>query len=388
MWICRMRVLCLWLILVGMPISVVAQTTLAGEIEFGSRFFPEDGLSARQKQFFPVFQGTLRADRVSERGNHHWRLNVFGRADVRDRRQSHAELREATWAWRPNQTWDVRGGILADEWGFTESNTVIDIVNQRDQLEAPNGDAKLGQPGLSLASRLPAGRLTVYALPWHRTWRFAGSAGRFRPPVKLDEDERANATPAWAAHWDLKKRRFEIGLSQFKGVSREPAIDAAAVGFRAIYPVVHQTGAALQLVLGTGLLKADLVHVRSRERPSFTGFTVGGELPVTLGATDLTVLAEFTYDQRGRDAPTGLDRDLLMAARWSANNAAGTEATAGSMIDMRSGAQTLRASISRRLSAAWRWTAESHVLVHPHQGEFGYWLRRDSFIQVGIARFF
>jgi hypothetical protein len=79
--------------------------------------------TAQQKQFFPVFQGTLRADRVSERGHHHWRLNVFGRADVRDRRQSHAELREATWAWRPNQTWDVRGGILADEWGQRGTNS-------------------------------------------------------------------------------------------------------------------------------------------------------------------------------------------------------------------------------------------------------------------------
>src|SRR5215218_9057880 len=94
----QMRELCLWLILVGMPIPVVAQTTVAGEIEVGFRLFPEDGLSEQQKQFFPVIQGTLRAARVSERGNHHWRLNVFGRADVRDPRESHAELREATWA--------------------------------------------------------------------------------------------------------------------------------------------------------------------------------------------------------------------------------------------------------------------------------------------------
>ena len=88
------------------------------------------------------------------------------------------------------------------------------------------------------------------------------------------------------------------------------------------------------------------------------------------------------------EAPTGLDRDLLVAARWSANNAAGTEATASSVIDVSSGSQTLRATISRRLSATWRWTAESHILVHPQPREFSYWLRRDSFVQVGISRFF
>jgi hypothetical protein len=177
-------------------------------------------------------------------------------------------------------------------------------------------------------------------------------------------------------------------FSRFQGVSREPSMETVAAGFRAIYPVVHQTTAELQLLVGTGLLKADVVHVRSRERPSFTGFTVGAEWPLTLGATDLTVLTEFTYDQRGIEAPTGLDRDLLVAARWSANNAAGTDATVSSMIDVRSGTHTLRATISRRLSATWKWTAESHVLRHSQQGEFGYWLRRDSFVQVGIARFF
>ena len=386
--ILRPRLLCVWLILVWMPVEVAAQTTLAGEIEVGARFFPEDGLAAKQRQLFPVVQGTLLAARVSERRNHHWRLNLFGRVDVRDQRQSHADVREATWAWRPRQTWDVRGGILADEWGFTESNTVIDVVNQRDQLEAPNGDAKLGQPGVSFASRLPAGRLTVYALPWHRTWQFAGSAGRFRPPMRVDEHHTSGRSSAWAARWDLRKRRFEMGLSHFQGMSREPLMDAVAAGLRTIYPVVHQTGVELQLVVGTGLLKADIVRVRSRERHSFTGFTVGAEWPLTLGAADLTVLTEFTYDQRGLEAPTGLDRDLLVAARWSANNAAGTEATASSVIDLYSGSQTLRATISRRLSATWKWTAESHVLVHPQQTEFGYWLRRDSFVQVGIARFF
>ena len=286
--ILRPRLLCVWLILVSMPVEVAAQTTLAGEIEIGARLFPEDGFSPQQVQLFPVFQGTLLATRVSEQRNHHWRLNVFGRVDVRDQRQSHADVREATWTWRPNQTWNVRGGILADEWGFTESNTVIDIVNQRDQLEAPNSDAKLGQPGVSFASRLPAGRLTVYALPWHRTLQFAGSAGRFRPLVKLDEPHTSGRSSAWAARWDLRKRRLEMGLSHFQGVSREPSMGAVAAGFRAIYPVVHQTGAELQLLVGSGLLKADIIRVSSRERPSFTGLTVGAEWPLTLGATDLT----------------------------------------------------------------------------------------------------
>jgi hypothetical protein len=154
------------------------------------------------------------------------------------------------------------------------------------------------------------------------------------------------------------------------------------------YPIIHQTGAQLQLLVGTGLLKLDIAHVKPRQRASFTGFTLGGEWPMALGAADLTVLAEFTYDQRGVQAPTGLDRDLLLAARWNPNNAAGTDATASTMIDVQSGAQTLRAKFSRRLSATWRWTADAHILARQQQGDFSYWLRRDSFVQVAIARFF
>jgi hypothetical protein len=112
-------VLFLWLILIAIPTRGSAQTTLGGSVEVGARFFPSEGLSAPQGQFFPVFQGTLQTARGSE--HHRWRLNLFGRADVRDRRSSHADLREATWAWLPNQTWEVRGGILAEKWSFTES---------------------------------------------------------------------------------------------------------------------------------------------------------------------------------------------------------------------------------------------------------------------------
>src|SRR5215203_39161 len=379
-------VLFLWLILIAIPTRGSTQPTLGGSVEVGARFFPSEGLSAPQGQFFPVFQGTLQTARGSE--HHRWRFNLFGRADVRDRRSSHADVREATWAWLPNQTWEMRGGILAEKWSFTESNAVVNVVNQRDQLEAPNGDARLGQPGVSLAIRLPAGRLTVYSLPWHRSWRFAGAPGRFRPPTELDRPETARGTAAYAARWDVRARRIEIGLSYFEGVSRDPAIETAGAAYRVIYPVVHHTGAQLQLLVGPSLLKLDIAHVKPREKASFIGFTLGGEGPLTLGAADLTVLAEFTYDQRGVQAPTGLDRDLLLAARWNPNNAAGTEATASTMIDVRSGAQMLRAKFSRRLSATWRWTAEAHVLARQRRGDFSYWLRRDSFVQVAIARFF
>jgi hypothetical protein len=51
-------------------------------------------------------------------------------------------------------------------------------------------------------------------------------------------------------------------------------------GCEPIYPVVHQTGVELQLVVGTGLLKADIVRVRSPERHAFIGFTVGAEMAV------------------------------------------------------------------------------------------------------------
>ena len=109
---------------------------------------------------------------------------------------------------------------------------------------------------------------------------------------------------------------------------------------------------------------------------------------MTLGAADLTVLTEFTYDQRGMAAPTGLDRDLLVAGAVECQQCRWYRSEASSMIDLSRGSQTLRATISRRLSATWKWTAESHILVHPQQREYGYWLRRDSFVQVGIARFF
>ena len=75
-------------------------------------------------------------------------LKPFARMDSQDSERTHADLREALWL-HANGPWQTRVGSGQTFWGVTEGAHVVDIVNQTDTLENPEGDARLGQPMLN-----------------------------------------------------------------------------------------------------------------------------------------------------------------------------------------------------------------------------------------------
>jgi len=366
---------------------------LSGWLESEMRLFPQAGLYPTQDRVYPAVGGEMRLAGTLAQQEHRWTVTGFARGDLNDRHRSHVEIREASWTWQPAD-WQLRAGMLMDFWGVTESNRLVDVVNQRDQREAPDVDAKLGQPGVVWTGPAAGGTLEVLALTYHRPRAFSLGHARFRPPptfvpTPLYESAAGRHRVDWAGRWSTRARALDVGLSHFWGTSREPEFrpDSAP---QPRYAVMHQTGLDAQLTLGALLLKAEAIR-RNAARNTVGAVTMGGEYVLgNVAGTggDVVVFAELTLDERRARTLTGLDRDLFLAARWNANDEAGTELTVGGTLDLARGANVVRLQGSRRWSGSWRAVGEAHLIGGQRAPEFGYSMRRDSFVRAAVARHF
>ena len=365
---------------------------LSGWLETEVRVFPHDGLYPQQRTTYPALGGELRLTGTLPGGAHRWAVTGFARGDIEDGHRSHVELREATWVWQI-AGWQLRGGILTNFWGVTESNRLVDVVNQRDEREVPDMDAKLGQPGIAFAGPVAGGTLEVLALTYHRPRAFGFGAGRFRPPptvvdAPVYESAAGRHRIDWAGRWSTRAGAVDVGLSHFWGTSRDPEFrDGAAPQPR--YAVIHQTGLDAQLTLGALLVKAEMI--RREDSTAIGAVTTGVEYTVgdvAASGSDVVIFAELTLDERHGRAPTVFDRDLFLAVRWNPNDAAGSELAVAGTLDLTSGAHVVRLEGSRRWSGSWRVVGDVHLIGGQRPTELGYTMRRDSFVRAAITRHF
>ena len=83
-------------------------------------------------------------------GNNSFNFKGFARIDQYDDERTHADIRELNWL-GVGDKWELRVGIGKVFWGVTESQHLVDIINQTDAVENLDGEEKLGQPMIDLA---------------------------------------------------------------------------------------------------------------------------------------------------------------------------------------------------------------------------------------------
>ena len=363
---------------------------ISGWIESELRLFPNEGLYALQRRTYPALGSELRAEGALGRGVFRWNVTGFARAGLGDDHRSHVELREASWTWQPAR-WQLRAGMLMNFWGVTESNRLVDVVNQRDDRESPDIDAKLGQPGIAWTGPAAGGTLELLALTYHRPRAFGVGAGRFRPPpdfvaTPLYESAAGRHRVDWAGRWSAQKGALDVGLSHFWGTAREPRFRNGDAP-QPRYDIMHQTGLDAQVTLGALLLKAEAIR-RNEDGTTIGAATTGVEYvlgSIAPTGSDVVMFAELTFDERRHHTVTGLDRDLFLAVRWSPNDVAGTELTVGGTLDLTRGAHILRFEGSRRWSERWRVVTEAYLIGAQRAPELGHLMRRDSFVRAAVA---
>ncbi|MFQ5580036.1 MAG: hypothetical protein ACE5FZ_05440 [Nitrospiria bacterium] len=332
---------------------------------------------------------------------HEWKESSFTavpffRLDSADSRRSHVDIREFFFLWYP-ESFELGVGIRKVFWGVTESQHLVDIINQTDLVELPDGEEKLGQPMINLSILRDWGILDVYLLPYFRERTFPGLKGRLRFPLVVDTDQTQYESGAKQHHFDVAARYgqtfgdWDVGLSHFQGTGREPSLVPGrdASGSPVLIPryeQIGQTGLELQKVAEAWLWKLELIH-RVGQGDSFEAWTGGFEYTFSAifrTKIDLGIIGEWLHDSRGNAATTPFEEDLMAGARLALNDMASTELLFGMIQDLDHSARIFSLEASRRLTEHWKIEVEALIFNQQSPGELLSSQGDDDFLQASL----
>ena len=339
-------------------------------------------------------------------GSHRATLIPFGRYDSLDSRRSHADLREANWLYKGNG-WNLQAGVGKVFWGVTESRHLIDIVNQTDEVESIRGEDKLGQPMMNLNVATRYGNLNLLYLPYFRERTYPSVKGRlrFELPVDTIQAQIQNANhwhPDWALRWSHTFGRWDVGISYFSGISREPRLIPNSftrpTALIPVYELINQVGVDIQGAVGKWLFKLEAM---TRDVPGkrFAAAVAGleyTESDIWGSGADLGLLLEYQYDGREKlsrttltnSLPTPNNNDIFAGLRLALNDEQNSQVLVGVTVDIDTRATITSIKGSRRFGDNWKVEVESLAFFRVPQSDILIGPSRDDYVQIRLIRFF
>ncbi|TSE05058.1 MULTISPECIES: hypothetical protein [Aquimarina] len=367
------------------------------ELESEYRYFYDDALFEDQKDHFPSF--AIRPEYAIDWNKGYESINFKGffRLDVDDER-THWDIRELYYQ-KAKNNWEFSLGLKKVYWGVTESNHLVDIINQTDAVETFDGEEKLGQPMAQFTwITQNLGTFDFFYLPYHRKRTFAGEKGRLRFPVVIDKEDlqyessaeewRQDIAFRWKHYFDI----VDIGVSHFYGTGREPLFDFDATGnINAFYPVINQTGLELQITHDAFLWKLESIY-RNADAQDFFALVAGLEYTfsnIDGNGLDIGLLGEYLYDERDELALNALQNDLFFGSRIAFNDTQDTSILIGGITDLESDSTIFSLEASRRFGSSWTAEVEARIFNNIDQNELILSnFREDSFFRISISKYF
>ncbi|MEM8988838.1 MAG: hypothetical protein AAGD08_00380 [Pseudomonadota bacterium] len=329
------------------------------------------------------------------------RVTPFARYDIQDDRRTHADLREAKVDYTSGD-WTFRIGADTVFWGKTEAVRLVNIINQVDAIEDLDEEDLLGQPMLRVGYLADLGEFSAFFLPYFRERPFPGEDGRLRfdPPVNtanpIYETEAEEFTPSFALRYSGFIGEFDLGLSYFHGLGRDPSLFFDGTELLPVYQRINQVGIDGQFTSGATLWKLEGIFRQGEKNAQFEeevfGALTGGLEHTLFGIfesnADLGIIAEGAWDSRGDDAQTTFENDAIGGVRLSLNDTQDTAFLVTSSVDVTDGSVGLRMEAERRVGENWTLELEAVGFVNQPSGTFDGAFADDSFVRLKIKRFF
>jgi len=324
----------------------------------------------------------------------------YFRYSQHDSRRTHFDIRELTWM-KIAETWELRVGIRKLFWGVTESQHLVNIINQTDLVENTDTEDKLGQPMINLALINDWGTLDLFLLTGFRERTFPGVEGRLRtfPPIDIDnahfEKRGIQRHLAYAFRWSKTMGDWDLGFSHFYGTNRDPLLLPKLDKFGnprllPFYEMINQTGLDLQVTKDSWLWKLEAIF-RSSKTDDYFASTAGFEytfFDVYGTGLDVGVLGEYLYDSRGQNPQTLFQDDFLVATRIAFNDVQNTEILAGVIIDRTTSAKFYNIEASRRFGDSWKLELEARFLSGIPKADPAHTLGNDDHIRAELSYHF
>lgn len=366
---------------------------VSGNIRGDFRYFPKEGVYPEQEDTY--FSSVFNPEVYSEwdNGNQYIQFKGFGRINQYDTKQTHADIRELYYQ-RVFKKWELSVGVKKIYWGFTESNHLVNVINQDDLLEGNDIENKLGQPMLHFSTEKKWGVLDFMVMTYFRQLQFPGVKGRARPPFEIGaalyESSADQYNPDLALRWSHSIGVFDVGVSHFYGTNRTPiVISTDGLSFLPFYELIHQTGVEIQATTGAMLWKFEGIQ-RISDRKTISAFTAGGEYTFSnVFKTDLGVLVEYNYDDRGlEESFNSLTDDFFVGMRIAFNDKQSSDLLGGVNIDRVRSTRSFFVEASRRLGDSWKASIEMLGFSNADPSEFIYFIEQDGYLQASLAHYF
>ena len=387
------------------------ETELSGRLAMEGRWFPNEAAHRGQRDGSLGFtaEPTLYLEHV-DGGS--FTLTPHYRYDSADPERTNADLREAyllLFGELGDGEWEARLGVDRVFWGVAEFHHLVNIVNQVDLTDHPNEESRMGQLMAHLTWSADWGVLEFFAMPLHRERTLPGRKGRLRTRVPFDQKRVSYESAAGEWHVDLAARYsrsigpLDVGVSVFDGTSREPSFNpefhGGSLSLVPHYAQIRQYGLDAQLTIESWLIKLEAIRREgaiNRPPPNaplgkeedYAAF-VGGVEYTFSGAfdseADVSLLGEWSYDERGRRSPNRYQNDVFFAARLALNDVENTELIASVIADMDHSTRLLGFEAKRDLSDSWTATVEAAVMLDVDEKDVIHDTRRDGYVLLNAT---
>jgi len=366
------------------------------DLELGHRYFFNQPLFVGQKDHFPSLAIYPRYTLEWDKGYESLNFEGFYRLDV-DKKRTHGDIRELYYQ-KVKANWELSIGLKKIFWGVTESNHLVDIINQTDAVESFDGEKKLGQPMVQFSLNSNFGTFDLFYLPYHRKRTFPGEKGRFRFPIVMGSDDVGYESPSKEWHQDFAFRYsnsfniFDVGLSHFYGTGREPLFQFDDQGnIDVFYPIINQTGLDVQVTHNAFLWKLESIY-RTNDFQDF--FAIASGLEYTIrniksSGLDVGLIGEYLYDDRDEYTLNAMQNDLFLGTRIAFNDVQNTSILIGSVFDLESSNKIFSLEASRRFGSNLKFEIEGRFFSNIADNELILSnFKNDSFLRFTIIKYF
>ena len=391
----------------------LASTSVSGSVGVEQRYFFQSESSQTQQlnQFLGRDTSSYQTSATFDleistdwnNGKDQFVFQPFVRLDEQDRERTHADIRQLLWT-HIESNWELSAGIGIVFWGVTESQHLVDIINQTDLVENIDGEDKLGQPLIRYSYFSDYGAIDAFLLPGFRTRTFSGEDSRLNGGIVVDNDNENFESDAEQGHLDFALRYshtigdWSVGLSWFNGTSREADLtrffDPSTFTTTPFYPQIDQFGADIQITTGAWLLKLEAIQRNHDDDflEDFAATTFGAEytfVGVFGSVYDIGALAEYSWDERGLDGTSAFQNDVFLGARLAFNDINESALLLGFSNDLdNSDSQTVFIEASTRINQSITSEIELRYVTSDSPEDLLFTLSDDSFIQVNFEYHF
>ncbi len=359
-------------VVLSMYLGSPAYAEWSGKAAIQNRYFVNKPVSgSEQHQNYLSISGEIEYYTAWNDDQSSLTFTPFFRIDQHDDERTHGDIRELSYQ-TLHGNWVLTLGVSKVYWGVTESQHLVDVINQTDAVENIDREDKLGQPMIRASYEFDNNSLSVFILPLFREATFSGREGRPRPALHIDTDsaeyesDREDSHIDYAIRWFSYIDEIEIGLSAFSGTSREPVLltDISSTEIRLIpyYPQMQQYAIDMQITTEEWLWKLEAIYRdwkninpdnNKLEDESYFASTTGLEFTfvgIFDSEADLGLVMEHLYDDRGERSSGFFQNDLMLGLRLVQNDADSTEALLGFIYDLDNDEILLNVEASRRIN--------------------------------------